>query len=141
MINILSSICRTKGMQGFFYAIFLLLLFASDDIKYFFISNNLNQNKRKYFFFFFSQKIISSSNQISLKANTNLLSQILQEIYISQMSWSICNGSIKSFMLFTFDSVIYRAVRSTLSKLLLSLWQITPLLNRSITMLQCSLHT
>ena len=32
---LLSLICRTKGMQRFFYIIFLLLLFPSGDIKYF----------------------------------------------------------------------------------------------------------
>ena len=42
IINILSSICRTNGMQGFFYMIFLLLLFASDDIKYFFLKSKFH---------------------------------------------------------------------------------------------------
>ena len=42
IINILSSIRRTNGMQGFFYMIFLLLLFASDDIKYFFLKSKFH---------------------------------------------------------------------------------------------------
>ena len=44
-------------------------------------------------------------------------------------------------MLFTFHTFIHRAVWSTLIKFLLSLWQITLLLNLFITMLQCSLHS
>ena len=56
----------------------LLLLFASDDIKYF----DLKSKQTQKFFYFFSlaacyflwlclQKIISWSNQISIKVNTN----------------------------------------------------------------------
>ena len=65
---LLSLTCRTKGMQDLFFLTWyiLLLLFASDDIKYFGL-----KSKQTQMFFFLLQKIISSSNQISLKVNTN----------------------------------------------------------------------